>query len=126
MTTPDGSADPEAGGGADPRAGGDAPGGIGGVAAEAAVGLPGVPVPEIRRRRDEELAAAGWSRRFTGSPPRLGELTELYEATGKDVLLDDVFPGELAVECEGCQLALALFKVIYTRVRPAPHHGRNA
>ena len=84
-------------------------------AAEAAVGLPGIPVPEIRRRRDEELAAEGWVRRFTGSPPRLGELTELYEATGKDVLLDDVLPGELARECEGCQLALALFKVIYTR-----------
>lgn len=123
MTTPDGSADPEAGGGADPSAGGGAPGGIGG-AAEAAVGLPGIPVPEIRRRRDDELAAAGWSRRFTGSPPRLGELTELYEATGKDVLLDDVLPGELAEECAGCQLALALFKVIYTR--PAPPHGRNA
>ena len=84
---------------------------------EAAVGLPGAEVPAIRRRRDEELAADGWNRRFTGSPPRLGELTELYESTGQDVLLDDVLPGELATECEGCTLALALFKVIYTRRR---------
>jgi hypothetical protein len=42
-------------------------------------------------------------------------LTELYQATGQDVLLDDVLPGELARECEGCTLALSLFKVIYTR-----------
>ncbi len=82
---------------------------------EAAVGLPGIAVPAVRRRRDEELEADGWVRRFTGSPPRLGELTELYESTGQDVLLDDVLPGELATECQGCTLALAMFKVIYTR-----------
>ena len=84
---------------------------------EAAVGLPGRDVPAVRRARDGELAADGWVRRFTGSPPRLGELTELYEATGQEVLQDDVLPGELATECEGCTLALALFKVIYTRRR---------
>jgi hypothetical protein len=84
---------------------------------EAAVGLPGAEVPAIRRQRDEELALEGWNRRFTGSPPRLGELKDLYESTGQDVLLDDVLPGELATECEGCTLALALFKVIYTRRR---------
>lgn len=92
-------------------AGGDAQG----YKPEAAVGLPGAEVPAIRRNRDDELAVDGWVRRFTGSPPRLGELTELYESTGQDVLLDDVLPGELATECEGCTLALALFKVIYTR-----------
>ena len=85
------------------------------LAAEPAVGMPDAAVPEVRRARDAELAADGWNRRFTGSPPRLGELTELYESTGQDVLLDDVLPGELATECEGCTLALALFKVIYTR-----------
>ena len=84
---------------------------------EAAVGLPGAEVPAIRRERDTELAIQGWVRRFTGSPPRLAELKDLYESTGQDVLLDDVLPGELAAECEGCTLALALFKVIYTRRR---------
>ncbi len=84
-------------------------------ASEPAVGFPDAEVPEVRRGRDAELAAEGWVRRFTGSPPRLGELKDLYEATGRDVLLDDVLPGELAAECEGCTLALALFKVIYTR-----------
>lgn len=87
------------------------------AAAGAAVGLPDADVPEVRRARDLELARDGWIRRFTGSPPRLGELKELYELTGKDVLLDDVLPGELARECEGCALALSLFKVIYTRRR---------
>lgn len=82
---------------------------------EPAVGFPDADVPPVRKARDEELAEQGWTRRFTGSPPRLGELKELYEATGQGVLLDDVLPGELARECEGCTLALSLFKVIYTR-----------
>jgi hypothetical protein len=82
---------------------------------EPAVGFPDQGLPEVRRRRDEELAGEGWARRFTGSPPRLVELKELYETTGQEVLLDPVLPGELARECEGCTLALSLFKVIYTR-----------
>jgi hypothetical protein len=80
-----------------------------------AVGFPDAEVPAIRRERDAALAQDGWVRRFTGSPPRLVELKELYESTGQDVLLDEVLPGELAKECTGCTLALALFKVIYTR-----------
>ena len=86
-------------------------------APDVAVGNLGGEVPEVRRHRDAELADDGWVRRFTGSPPRLVEMKELYESTGQDVLLDDVLPGELAAECEGCTLALALFKVIYTRRR---------
>jgi hypothetical protein len=42
-------------------------------------------------------------------------MRELYESTGREVLLDDVLPGELAPSCQGCMLALSLFKVIYTR-----------
>jgi hypothetical protein len=79
------------------------------------VGVHDGDIPSVRRARDAELAAAGWVRRFTGSPPRLVEVKELYESTGQDVLLDEVLPGELAAECEGCTLALSLFKVIYTR-----------
>ena len=90
-----------------------------------AVGMPNEEVPEVRRARDAELAEAGWARRFTGSPPRLVEMRELYEATGQEVLLDDVLPGELARECEGCTLALALFKVVYTRRSDAPHGART-
>jgi len=70
-----------------------------------------------RRDRDEALGRDGWIRRFTGSPPRLVETREIYESLGLDVLLDPVLPGELATECEGCTLALTMFRVIYTRAR---------
>lgn len=68
-----------------------------------------------RRERDRELAEAGWTRRFVGAPPRLQEMVELYETLGQDVLLDDLSPVELAAECDGCTLALSLFRVVYTR-----------
>jgi hypothetical protein len=79
----------------------------------------GEEVPAARRRRDKGLGADGWVRRFTGSPPRLAETRELYESLGLEVLLDPLVPGELADECEGCTLALTMFRVIYTRPRPA-------
>jgi hypothetical protein len=89
--------------------------GTGSPDAVPAVGAAEAEVPAVRRARDSALAAEGWVRRFTGSPPRLKEVTELYESTGQEVLLDEVLPGELAAECEGCTLALSLFRVIYTR-----------
>lgn len=82
---------------------------------EPAVGPHDADVPEVRARRDDELAAEGWTRRFTGSPPRLSELTALYEELGYEVLLDPILPGELGGACVDCTLALTLFKVIYTR-----------
>jgi len=81
-------------------------------------------VPDVRLARDDELAAAGWTRRFTASPPRLTELRALYETLGREVMLDPVLPGELATECEGCTLALTMFRVIYTR--PAARAGEPA
>jgi hypothetical protein len=90
--------------------------------------------PSVRRARDDELARLGWVRRFTVSPPRLAELRELYETLGHQVMLDPVLPGELAHECEGCTLALTMFRVIYTRSRmpdvrsetdAAPHGERR-
>jgi len=71
----------------------------------------------VRARRDTELAADGWQRRFVGSPPKLFEHVELYESLGQEVLLDPMLPAELASECAGCGLALAVFKVVYTRPR---------
>jgi len=84
-------------------------------AVEAAVGRSGPTIPDVRRARDEELAASGWKRRFTGAPPRLAEVQELYRATGQEVLLDDLVPGELEADCAGCALALTVFKAVYTR-----------
>lgn len=92
------------------------PAGTGGadpVSGEAAAG-PGA-AGAHRRERDRELAARGWSRRFVGSPPRLKEMVELYETLGQEVLLDELSPEELAAECDGCTLALSLFRVVYTR-----------
>jgi hypothetical protein len=77
-------------------------------------------VSRARRTRDDELARTGWVRRFTASPPRLVELRELYESLGHDVMLDAMLPGELAPECEGCTLALTMFRVIYTRPAARP------
>lgn len=77
--------------------------------------------PAVRLARDRELARLGWLRRFTASPPRLTELRALYEDLGQDVLLDRLLPGELARECEGCTLALTLFRVIYTRPGAMPY-----
>jgi len=108
----DGRRGPESAG-APSAAGGS--GGAQGSPEAPAVGAHEGDVPAVRRTRDGELAAEGWVRRFTGSPPRLVEVRELYESTGQEVFLDDVLPGELAPECEGCTLALSLFKVIYTR-----------
>jgi hypothetical protein len=71
-----------------------------------------------REARDAELGSVGWRRRFVGAPPRLDEVTELYEGLGLEVLLDDLSPHELRAECGGCVLALSLFRVVYTR--PAP------
>lgn len=70
-----------------------------------------------RHARDEELARSHWVRRFIGAPPRLDEARSLYESLGLEVMLDPLSPEELAAECNGCTLALALFRVVYTRRR---------
>jgi len=75
---------------------------------------PGTTGPQ-REARDAELAREGWIRRFTGAPPRLSEVKELYEALGWEVLLDDLSPEELPEVCGGCALALAFFQAVYTR-----------
>jgi len=75
---------------------------------------PGTPGPS-RVARDRDLAREGWTRRFTGGPPRLSEVKELYETIGLEVLLDDLTPDELPEDCDGCVVALSFFRAIYTR-----------
>jgi hypothetical protein len=79
---------------------------------------PDVEVGPQRDARDAELAGRGWLRRFTGSPPRLTEVTELYETLGLEVLLDPLTAEELPDTCAGCTAAMSLFRVVYTRPRP--------
>ena len=62
-----------------------------------------------------DLEAEGWVRRFTVAPDRLKETVALYEATGHDVHLERVSADELPETCEGCMLAISLFRVVYTR-----------
>ncbi len=76
---------------------------------------PAEPTGPLRQARDEELARAGWTHRFTGAPPRLKEVQELYERLGMEVLLDPVAAEELPDGCDDCMLATNWFKVIYTR-----------
>jgi hypothetical protein len=70
-----------------------------------------------RTKPEAELFAEGWTRRFLGGPPRLQEMIELYQALGYQVWLEPPAPEEFHDECEGCTLALALFRVVYTRPR---------
>lgn len=81
-----------------------------------------------REARDRELAGAGWARRFSGAPPRVSEMGELYEALGWEVLLDELRPEELPDGCDDCRQALSTSRVLYTR-RPldrAPKPGGAA
>lgn len=68
-----------------------------------------------RLARDAELGRSGWIRRFTGAPPRLAEVRELYESLGLEVLLDPVSAEELPEGCGDCTLATSWFRVVYTR-----------
>jgi hypothetical protein len=69
-------------------------------------------------RRDEELAREGWERRFVAAPPRLQEVVALYESLGFEVLQEAIAPAELPAPCDGCLVALALSRAIYTRKTP--------
>lgn len=67
--------------------------------------------------RDRGLEAEGWERRFVAAPPRLEETVDLYRELGHEVRLERPTREELAEACDGCALALELFRVVYTRRR---------
>ncbi len=74
--------------------------------------------PAASRRvadRDRALAGDGWQRRFIGGPPRLQEMLDLYGALGHDVHTETLRDDDLHTDCAGCTLALALFRIVYTR-----------
>jgi hypothetical protein len=72
-------------------------------------------------KSEKELVAEGWTRRFVEGPARLKEMVETYRSLGFEVWLESQAPEELREECHDCMLALALFRVIYTR--PAVRAG---
>ena len=76
-------------------------------------------------KREEELGAEGWERRFVASEPRLSEAVELYQSIGFDVLLDPL-PTEEELKGGGCEesgctacfdVDRERYKIIYTRAK---------
>lgn len=57
----------------------------------------------------------GWTRRFMAAGDRLAESVRLYEELGFEVRLEPPGPADLREECGDCHLALALFRIIYSR-----------
>lgn len=78
-----------------------------------------------RRRSEQELMAEGWARRFVGGPPRLQETVALYESLGFEVWLEPQELEEFRDECQDCLLALALFRVVYTRSARLSRESNN-
>ncbi|MGE3774183.1 MAG: hypothetical protein AB7I32_14760 [Gammaproteobacteria bacterium] len=74
----------------------------------------------LERRRDLELAAAGWQRRHSAEPARAAEFAECYRALGFEVLTRAPLPQEFDPVCRACAaVACGTLLVIYTRrLRP--------
>jgi hypothetical protein len=74
-------------------------------------------------RREDDLSASGWERRFIADEPRLSEMKELYESIGFEVLLEPLPPKEEMASCAegGCTACFefdpARYRIIYTRPR---------
>ncbi len=76
-------------------------------------------------KREEELTAEGWERRFVAMGERLREAVNLYQDIGFDVLLEPLPTKEelesAACEENGCTACFDVdresYKVIYTKAR---------
>jgi len=88
---------------------------------ERSCGPAGPGVAPLERRRDLELAAAGWLRRNSTSPARAAEFIELYRTLGYEVSTDTPQPRDFGAACGSCaRQACDTEVVIYTRRPPAP------
>ncbi len=78
--------------------------------------------------REEELAKAGWEKRFIASEPRLSEMADMYREIGFEVLLEPLpTKEEMAEECgrscndKECTACYdadpARYRIIFTRRR---------
>jgi hypothetical protein len=67
---------------------------------------------------DPERLRDGWERRFVADLRRAEEALALYRELGYEVCADPIRAGDLADECDECQLvAMLKFRMIYTRRR---------
>jgi len=53
-------------------------------------------------KREEELVAAGWERRFIACEPRLSEMVEMYKEIGFEVILEPL-PSKEEMDHSGCE-----------------------
>ena len=76
-------------------------------------------------KREEQLIAEGWERRFIATEPRLGEAVQLYKEIGFDVLLE-LLPTEEELKGAGCEesgctacfdVDRERYRIIYTRAK---------
>ncbi len=83
-------------------------------------------VAPLERRRDLELAAAGWQRRHSAEPARAAESAELYRALGFEVLTRAPQSRDFDPVCGACaQRACDGLLVIYTR-RPRDAESQSS
>jgi hypothetical protein len=76
-------------------------------------------------KREEQLLAEGWERRFIANEPRLAEAVQLYQEIGFDVLLEPL-PTDEELKGAGCEesgctecfdVDRERYRIIYTRVK---------
>jgi hypothetical protein len=74
-------------------------------------------------KREEELIAAGWEKRFVACEPRLSEMVEMYGEIGFEVHLEPL-PSNEAMSMEGCDANSCMvcfdvdrerYRIIFTR-----------
>ena len=81
-------------------------------------------------KREEELLAEGWERRFVATESRLKEAVELYEEIGFEVLLEPLPKEEetRGASCaeNGCTACFdgdrERYRIIYTRAKETREH----
>jgi hypothetical protein len=66
--------------------------------------------------RHDQLAAQGWTKRFTADEPRLSEAVEEYQELGFEVLVEPMDLQETTGECTSCLMVSPdRYRTIYTR-----------
>ncbi|MCX5811967.1 MAG: hypothetical protein NT178_05400 [Proteobacteria bacterium] len=74
-------------------------------------------------KREEELAAAGWEKRFVACEPRLSEMVGVYDEIGFEVHLEPL-PSKEEIDTESCEASgctacfevdRECYRIIFTR-----------
>lgn len=57
----------------------------------------------------------GWTQRFVADERMLKDATITYEELGYEIRTESFSPQQVPEVCQGCQLSLLRFRVLYTR-----------